>query len=309
MNLTSLSIHNDDDPFNEDESSCPTTSAILSPRSAGLLASPFTSHRKSTSRNFKSHIVSARLVDYGEDSNVSSEDVQVTIIEDESSTFRILFEEYCKTIFKSLGGNEALSRGLKEVEITGIFMPPLICSYVRLFIHISDKIIGRSLTKDHAKASVSGDTNITALKVTFLNVVRISFILAGSPSPPPTPAVTLSERFSDVRIDINSALSYRRYQVNLSLLGEKGVYDYAITSPEVSESIEEIPNQIFSELFHTLCMTSFASYHGEEALRRGLLRVIVKGSNQSDQKHNEALRADMTVSMIKFMFKTIGMMY
>ena len=69
----------------------------------------------------------------------------------------------------------------------------------------------------------------------------------------------------------------RNYTFKTKLSGDKGIFEFPIASPELEIKINQSSNQLFEELFESLCDSTFAPYHGEEAFQRGLAKVIVRG--------------------------------
>ena len=103
-----------------------------------------------------------------------------------------------------------------------------------------------------------------------------SHIITGSKSgfritPPGTP------RFSRTLDFISDVSDERSYIVKTQLSGDQGIFEFPISSPELDVKIIETSNQLFEELFETLCDSVFAPYHGEEAFQRGLAKVVVRG--------------------------------
>lgn len=155
------------------------------------------------------------------------------------------------------------------------------------------------------------------MHINFVHVNSLTFILNTTrPAPPPLqidispPGSPRNKRISQFSPLSSKHFEYdttncRSYEVRSRLIGEKGIYDFAISSPELTVTIYEITNQIFDELYGRLCSSYFLEYNGAEALERGLLKVIVRGTNQMDHKHNESLKPDTSVGMMKYMFEHI----
>ena len=164
------------------------------------------------------------------------------------------------------------------------------------------------MTEDHARMTVSKETEINVLHTLFVHLNHMSFILAGTSSrqcspfnipiivillnhswihkpyfagsksdvrvtPPGTPR--FSHSHSDFTTDTSAERNY--YVVKSRLSGEQGIFEFPISSPELEIKIVESSNQLFEELFESLCDSTFAPFHGEEAFQRGLAKVIVRG--------------------------------